>query len=356
MGKYRMVTLEGELILKTGAMIGGYMEKSRRQEISKYREDKKALEGENEYLKDLIAIAEEKLKKIKEEETEEIKSSEYENEINRIGEELEEIRGERQKLYDKKLSYQTKVGDLRVKKARIEAEMENLEMEFEEFKDLEKFLDEDLEAMQTQKKSIIEKLRRIGPVNMKAIEDYENMKIVYDDLNERTEKIIKEKQAILQTVEKIESRRKEVFMLTFDAINKNFGQIFEEIGEGTATMELEDQNDIRSGLIIKASPKGKKMLSIDSMSGGEKTLTALAFLFAVQIYKPAPFYILDEVDAALDKINSKKIGVLIKKQSERAQFIVITHNDVTIKMADQVYGISMEDGVSKVMAIKMPEN
>jgi len=191
---------------------------------------------------------------------------------------------------------------------------------------------------------------------MKAIEDYENMKILYEDLKKKVEKIEEEKKAILETVEKIEARRREVFMKTFNEINKHFQELFREIGEGEASLELEDPNDIRSGLIIKARPKGKKMLSIDSMSGGEKTLTALAFLFAVQMYKPAPFYVLDEVDAALDKVNSKKIGMLIKKQSKKAQFIVITHNDVTIKMADQVYGVSMEDGVSKVIAIKLPEN
>lgn len=356
MGRYRIVTLDGELILKSGAMTGGFRKKSRMAEVSKYREDRKALEGENEYLRDLMAAAEEGLKNLQEEDKKEIKSSEYEGQINKIGDELEEIRGKRQKLYDKKITYQSKVGDLRIKKTRIETQIENLELEFEEYKNVENFIDEDIEAMQNQKKSIIEKLRRIGPVNMKAIEDYESLKMLYDDLKEKTEMIVKEKNAILQMVEKIESRRREVFMLTFDAINKNFGELFQEVGEGTAHMELEDLNDIRSGLIIRARPKGKNMLSIDSMSGGEKTLTALAFLFAVQMYKPAPFYILDEVDAALDKINSKKIGTLIKKQSSKAQFIVITHNDVTIKMADQVYGISMEDGVSKVIAIRMPEN
>lgn len=356
MGRHRMVTLEGELILKSGAMTGGFRKKSRSQEVSKYREDMTVLEGENEYLKDLIAAAEEKLGHLKEHDMEEIKSSEYEGEIYRLGDEIEVVRKERGELYEKRMSYQGKIGVLRIKKARLETELDNLELEFEEYKNLENFLGDDLESMQSQKKSIVEKIRRIGPVNMKAIEDYDSMKMLYDDLKEKTERIIKEKESIMRMVESIESRRREVFMKAFDAVNLNFSTIFQDIGEGTASMELEDPNDIRSGLIIRARPKGKKMLSIDSMSGGEKTLTALAFLFAVQMYKPAPFYVLDEVDAALDKVNSKKIGMLIKKQSERAQFIVITHNDVTIKMADQVYGISMEDGVSKVMAVKLPEN
>lgn len=356
MGRYRMVTLDGELLLKSGAITGGFRKKSRAREVSKYMEDKKALEGENEYLKDLIAVAEEKLKKLQEQDNEEIKSSEYEGQIVILGDEIEDIRKKRQGLYEKRLTYQTKIGNMRVRKAKLETEIENLDMEFEEYRDLENFLDEDLEGMQIQKRSVSEKMRRIGAVNLKAIDDYDSMKMLYDDLKEKTEKIEKEKASILQMVEKIESRRREVFMKAFNAVNENFGELFQEVSGGNANMELEEPDDIRSGLIIRARPKGKKMISIDSMSGGEKTLTALAFLFAVQMYKPAPFYVLDEVDAALDKINSKKIGQLIKKQSSRAQFIVITHNDVTIKMADQVYGISMEDGVSKVMAIKMPEN
>ncbi|HDI02680.1 MAG TPA: hypothetical protein ENF95_00930 [Candidatus Aenigmarchaeota archaeon] len=355
-GKYRIVTLDGDLIQKSGAMTGGFREKSKLQELSKYRNQKRELEEENERIRDEIAVLEGKINKLKEEESREILSSGYEEQLNKISDEIEKVRKERQKLYEKRLVAQSKVGNLRIKKAKLEAEIENLEMEFEEYKDLERFVDEDLESMQREKRAIVEKLRRIGSVNMKAIEDYENMKILYEDLKKKVEKIEEEKKAILETVEKIEARRREVFMKTFNEINKHFQELFREIGEGEASLELEDPNDIRSGLIIKARPKGKKMLSIDSMSGGEKTLTALAFLFAVQMYKPAPFYVLDEVDAALDKVNSKKIGMLIKKQSKKAQFIVITHNDVTIKMADQVYGVSMEDGVSKVIAIKLPEN
>ena len=145
-------------------------------------------------------------------------------------------------------------------------------------------------------------------------------------------------------------------MTAFERVNENFKNIFNELTGGEGSLELEVPDDIRSGLIIKARPKGKKALNLDSMSGGEKTLTALSFLFAVQRYKPAPFYILDEIDAALDKINTKKISELISNQSKNAQFIVITHNDTTMRLADNVYGVSMEDGVSKVMGIKMPEN
>jgi chromosome segregation protein len=107
-------------------------------------------------------------------------------------------------------------------------------------------------------------------------------------------------------------------------------------------------------LLIEASAKGKKLMNIDAMSGGEKTLTALAFLFAIQKFSPAPFYVLDEIDAALDKPNTKKTVELIKKYSDNSQFIVITHNEATIQEADSVYGVSMEEGESRLVGIKMP--
>jgi chromosome segregation protein len=109
-----------------------------------------------------------------------------------------------------------------------------------------------------------------------------------------------------------------------------------------------------SGLIIEASTKGNKMTNIDAMSGGEKTLTAMAFLFAIQRFKPAPFYILDEIDAALDKPNTKKIVELIKKYMGHSQFIVITHNEATIQEAGCVYGVSMDEGESNLIGIRMP--
>jgi chromosome segregation protein len=124
---------------------------------------------------------------------------------------------------------------------------------------------------------------------------------------------------------------------------------------GTASLTLENPNDLESGLLIRASPRGKTLLNIDAMSGGEKALTALAFLFAVQKYKPTPFYILDEVDAALDKENSKIVAELIKGLTKGNQFIVITHNDTTIKYGDTVFGCTMVEGESKIIGLEMPK-
>ena len=129
----------------------------------------------------------------------------------------------------------------------------------------------------------------------------------------RYEKILEEKKAVLEMIEKIELMRKEGFYKALKEIAVKFGEMFNKMTGGIGALSLEDENNLESGLLIQATPAGKRLLNIDSMSGGEKTLTALAFLFAVQEYRPAPFYILDEIDAALDKPNTKKVVELIKK-------------------------------------------
>jgi chromosome segregation protein len=112
---------------------------------------------------------------------------------------------------------------------------------------------------------------------------------------------------------------------------------------------------MNSGLMISAAPSNKKLLSLDSLSGGEKTLTAFAFLFALKRHKPSPFYILDEADATLDKSNTRKVVDLLKRNSIGSQFIIISHNDNMIREADRVYGVTMNEGESKVIAIELPQ-
>ena len=198
-------------------------------------------------------------------------------------------------------------------------------------------------------------LTSFGLVNMKAIGEYDEFKVEFDKLKSKYDKINDEKRSIENMMNKIEEKRRDVFYTCLREINKNFKDIFKEMTNGSASIELENPVDIETGLLIQATPGGKNLLNIDAMSGGEKALTALAFLFAVQKYKPAPFYILDEVDASLDKVNSKKIANMLKKFSEQEQFIVITHNDYVIKQGNIIYGISLENGESKILGLELPE-
>jgi chromosome segregation protein len=196
----------------------------------------------------------------------------------------------------------------------------------------------------------------LGPVNMKAIEDYEEFKKDYDEFRVKVEKLREEKRSIMNMIEELEEKRRKVFLDTLYNLSKRFQEVYDELVGGYAELKLEDENNIESGLIIEVRPKNQKLVTIDGLSGGEKTMVAVAFLFAVQRYKPYPFYALDEVDAALDPINSEKIGDLILKYSETSQFIVISHNDITVKKAKRIYGVVKEKGTSRIFGVEFDEN
>ena len=144
-------------------------------------------------------------------------------------------------------------------------------------------------------------------------------------------------------------------MKTFNKADKNFQTIFSNLfKKGKAYLQLENKNNpFDDGLSVKVKISGNRFMDIKSLSGGEKTLTALSFIFAIQEYQPASFYILDEIDAALDKHNAEILAKLIRSYADRAQYIVISHNDSVISEADTLFGVSMKDGVSKVTSLKI---
>jgi len=191
-------------------------------------------------------------------------------------------------------------------------------------------------------------------VNMKAIDEYSTINVEFEQLKAKLDRLLEEKDSITKIVEEVESKRLEKFMETFNEIRNNFSVIYRDMTQGMGNIKLEEEENIESGMVIEANPSGKKITNIDTMSGGEKTLAALSFLFAVMQHYDSPFYVLDEVDAALDKSNTRKIVELVKKYSGEMQFIVITHNDYTISEADSIYGVSMESGISRVFGIEMP--
>ncbi|MFP4116870.1 MAG: chromosome segregation SMC family protein [Candidatus Aenigmatarchaeota archaeon] len=366
-GDARVVTLDGEIVYKSGAMKGGHygssssfgsFKSSKSSEIENLKEEKEILEDEIEGIREEIAECSRKLDELRdEEETEEDELTELEEKEEEIEEEIDELKTERKEYYEEKVKVKEKLNNLKVKKAKIDAKFDNAETELEEHEDVEDIdvEDESVKVLKEEKKDLTRDLEEIGPVNFKAKEEYKSAKQVYEDLKERINSIQEEKEAIEETIESIEQRRRDTFMEALEEINEHFQKLFNELQGHEATIELEDEDDIKSGLIIEAETSGGNRLSLDSMSGGEKSLTAIAFLFAVQLYDPAPFYILDEIDAALDNKNSKKVAEMIDKHSTDAQFLVITHNDQTLQKADYVYGVSMEEGASEVMALEMPE-
>jgi chromosome segregation protein len=167
---------------------------------------------------------------------------------------------------------------------------------------------------------------------------------------------MEEREAILQFMQEIETKKRQVFMEAFNSIATNFEVIFAKLSPGgIGKLLLESEEDpFEGGLDIEANPAGKEVAVIDSMSGGEKALTALAFIFAVQAYKPSPFYILDEIDAHLDDDNVKRVAELVADTSKGSQFIVVTLRDSMMAQADELIGVSMEEsGISKVVGVRM---
>lgn len=211
----------------------------------------------------------------------------------------------------------------------------------------------DIKQLEKQLKILEEKRKNIGSVNQKAVEDYEEELKRYNEINEKLSVLLEEKKSIEELIESLEEKKLQAFMEVYENINKNLDKNFKILSPGgKAYLELENETDpLSAGVILKAKPRGKDVKRLEMMSGGEKTLTALAFLFAVQQYRPAPFYYFDEVDAALDDANARKVGQLIKQLSKSAQFIVVTHRDAMASFADRLIGVSAKDGISNIFTL-----
>jgi len=199
-------------------------------------------------------------------------------------------------------------------------------------------------------------VKDIGAVNMRSLEIYTDIEKEYSNLLGKKETLNLEKEDIMVMMNEIDTKKKSAFMKTLDSVSNHFKRIFSIIttkGEVSLVLENNDQ-PFEGGLMIKVKISTMKFLDIRSLSGGEKTLTALAFIFAIQEHDPTSFYILDEVDAALDKRNSEKFARLIRKYAEKAQYVIISHNDGVISESDTLYGVSMnEHGISKVVSLKI---
>ena len=231
-----------------------------------------------------------------------------------------------------------------------------------EFKiDLNKILEEfrltesPLEELQARSDRLRKRMDNMGEVNPTAIEAYTEMKKRYDFILEQKNDLVNAKDSLMQTIQEVEATANQQFLETFNAVRENFQKVFKALftEEDTADMVLVNpENLAETGIDIIAKPKGKRPSSITQLSGGEKTLTATALLFAIYLIKPAPFCILDEVDAPLDDANVGKFTQMIKKFSDNSQFIIVTHNKQTMSAVDVIYGVTMQEaGVSKLVPV-----
>ena len=215
----------------------------------------------------------------------------------------------------------------------------------------------------TQAKKLIQEIKssikELGDVNVNSIEDFKNMSERFEFLSKQSDDLIRSEAALLEIIEELDSEMRRQFLEKFAAINEQFDFVFKELfGGGKADLELMEGEDIlEAGIRINAQPPGKKLQNMMQLSGGEKSLTAISLLFAIQNLKPSPFCLLDEIEAALDDSNVKRFAKYLDKLSKETQFIIITHRRGTMVAADILYGITMQEkGISTLVSVSLIEN
>ena len=243
---------------------------------------------------------------------------------------------------------------LKIGKAKLDAEIEGVLFELQDYKEVE-LLSGSANAIEERLHKAQEILQSIGSINMRALEMYDEMKREYDAVQVKVDTLGKEKEEIMKIIAEIDLRKKKEFMRTFRMINELFSRNFGKISnKGEAYLEVENKEDIFAGgvnIVVKLA-KGK-YFDVSSLSGGEQTMVALSLLFAIQEHKPYHFYVFDEIDAALDKRNSERLAALLNQYMKSGQYIVITHNDSIIMSSNVLYGVSMHEGVSKILSLKI---
>jgi len=277
---------------------------------------------------------------------------------NRLSEEIQQRENDLRSQSEKAKDLESKNTSISLEIARLKAEIAGVLEELKQYEGHEPYKtgEKSEEEILLEVREFERLVQSIGAVNMKALQIYEQVEREYNELIVKKEKLGAERGDVLVMINEIDAKKKELFMKTFEVVNQNFKHFFDQLSKkGDAFLELEDANDpFNGGLTMKVKLTGKKFLDIRSLSGGEKSMTALAFLFAVQEHEPASFYIMDEVDAALDKHNSELLAKLVRKYCDRAQYVIISHNDGVISEADNLYGVSMnEHGISKVTSLKI---
>lgn len=244
----------------------------------------------------------------------------------------------------------------RIEEGRLQVQLDTAEKEIQRFRVRVKVqsginqtkLEEDISKLEAE-------INALGPINARAVRDFRNTERRYNAQNTQSNKLVNEKQTILDLIASIDKKKGEIFMHTFDQISKNFSEIFSELSPGgTAKFILENpEHPLDGGMVIEAKPAGKDVFS-RSMSGGEKALTALAFIFAIQRAKPTALYVLDEIDAHLDPENRQRVAQMLHRSSKQSQIILVTLHDAMMAVADRLFGVSMDDsGISRMLSVEL---
>ncbi|MBE0570348.1 MAG: chromosome segregation protein SMC [Ignavibacteriaceae bacterium] len=273
---------------------------------------------------------------------------------------INEIRTEKDSILDANRDLEIKLTEYEIKKNGLIEHINeeySLKIERKKFDDNESF---DFETHKAEVHDLRQKIRNLGPINLLAYSEFEEERDRLEFLNKQRDDLVESEKDIVKTIEEINLTAQSKFAETFNQIRENFIRVFRSLFDpgDEADLRLEEGADPLEGKIeIIAKPKGKRPTSIELLSGGEKTLTAIALLFAIYLVKPSPFCILDEIDAPLDDANIDRFTRLIKEFSLNTQFIVVTHNKRTMEAAETLYGVTMqEEGVSKLVSVHFNED
>lgn len=314
-----------------------------------YASEIKQLEDQLNLLSDKIAVIDAKIGELVKEKEEihkslvdlQTNSAVKASEIDRINEQIESFKARRREL-EPQLKEASDI-------------LQNSGVEIDKLSPVEISIDE----LNAKIQRLDKKMQELGDVNMRAIVTYEEKAARKEELDNQIKTLTTERQSILDKMNGFEQQKKEAFMTTYNAINENFKDIYHQLSEGEGRLILENEKDpLSAGMTIEAKPRDKTTNNkLGALSGGEKALTALALVFAIQKYLPAPFYALDEVDASLDTMNVERIADMVTKQSSDTQFLVVSHRRPMIEAANRTIGVTQkEKGKTKVTGVKIRDD
>lgn len=356
----KVSSLEQEITYKQASY------ESSKERIEKNIEESKRTEEDIRQLTETADLSEEELINLyqeKERMETEVNAAEKEYysvraNIDELEKTIRELRSQRERADTRIIELQNRLNE---NKLSLTSVKERLAVEFNI--EIEQLLAEEtqtegtLEELQQRVQDIKTKLDKMGPINPMAMEAYQEIQERHKFITEQREDLFKAKESLLTTIAEIDTVAKDTFMESYEKIRENFIRVFRSLftDEDTCDLKLEDpSNPLDSAIEIMARPKGKRPLTINQLSGGEKTLTAISLLFAIYLLKPAPFCIFDEVDAPLDDANIDKFNNIIRKFAEMSQFIIVTHNKRTMSSTDVMYGVTMiEQGVSRLVPVDL---
>jgi len=360
----RVVTLEGDLQSKGGALSGGWRPTAKKAaeadkpkdsgfDVTRRRQQMSKLAKEIDRLQDEIAEMSGRLETKEQELTESQQDKDRaKGEATVRSDQLHALREARREAYQG-------LENLRRALTRYERQEAEAETELEAIgklgdRDPAYYIDEPLRELERRIDQNKRRLRRLEPINMRAIDEYARYEEEYELFRERVDALEAEKREIERLIGDIEDKKRNRFLEVLTAVDGQFNRIFQKLFEGgSASLTLENDGDISSGLLIRAHPPDKEPHVIDSLSGGEQTLLALAFIFALQEFQEAPLFILDEIDAALDMMNTTRLARMLQEYADRIQVIVVSHNEETVRHADRAYGVTIKNGVSEILALNL---